>query len=183
MEEEFVVAIAAWQPFYSIAGSAAFTLAGLIFVAVSVKLDMIAFADEQGDLVQFARHTLGNFLALMIISLVFLIPKQDPYGMGIPLLSIGVLMIWRAAKLWKRFEFGRKEQRSLDSALFRSRLLIPNTVCYAMLIFISTELLYGNTYYLDWMTLVIIWLLLSGSLSAWLLMLRLAELGRKTEQA
>lgn len=103
--------------------------------------------------------------------------------MGIPLLSIGVLMIWRAAKLWKRFEFGRKEQRSLDSALFRSRLLIPNTVCYAMLIFISIELLYGNTHYLDWMTLVIIWLLLSGSLSAWLLMLRLAELGRKTGQA
>jgi hypothetical protein len=178
MAEDFTVAIAAWQPFYALAGSAAFTLAGLIFVAVSVKLDMVALAEEQGDLVQFARQTLGNFLALMIISLVFMIPKQGPYGTGIPFLSIGMLMMWRATKLWKKFEFESKEQRLLNSALFRFKLLIPNTVCYAVLIFISVELMYGNTVYLGWMTLVIIWLLLSSSLSAWLLMLRLAELAK-----
>jgi uncharacterized membrane protein len=177
--EDFTVAIAAWQPFYALAGSAAFTLAGLIFVAVSVKLDMIAIAEEKGDLVQFARHTLGNFLTLMIISLVFMIPRQEPRGTGIPFLFIGVLMIWRAAKLWKRFEFESREQRLLDSSLIRFKLLIPNTVCYAVLIFISVELLYGNTVYLGWMTLVIIWLLLSSSLSAWLLMLRLAELAKE----
>ena len=66
----------------------------------------------------------------------------------------------------------------MDTSLFRSELLIPNTVCYAMLIFISVELLYGNTSYLHWMTMVILWLLLAGSLSAWFLMLRLAKLAQ-----
>jgi hypothetical protein len=71
MADDFTVAIAAWQPFYTLAGSAAFTLAGLIFVAVSVKIDMIALAGKQGDLVQFAREILSNFLMLLLISLVF----------------------------------------------------------------------------------------------------------------
>ncbi len=178
MAEDFTAVIAAWQPFYNLAGSAAFTLAGLIFVAVSLNIGMVALAEEQGDLMQFARQTLGSFLALMIISLVFMIPGQDQYGTGLPLLSIGMLMMWRAAKLWKRFGFGSKEERLLDNALFRSELLVPNTVCYAVLIFISVELLYGNTDYLGWMTLVIIWLLLAGSLSAWFLMLRLAKMAQ-----
>ena len=51
MTDDFAAAIAAWQPFYTLAGSAAFTLAGLIFVVVSVKIDMIALAGEQGDLI------------------------------------------------------------------------------------------------------------------------------------
>ena len=178
MAGDFTAVIATWQPFYNLAGSAAFTLAGLIFVAVSINIGMFALAGDKGDLAQFARQTLGNFLALMIISLVFMIPRQNQHGTGIPLLIIGVIMMWRALTLWKRFEFGSKEQRFLDSALFRSRPLIPNTVCCAVLIFISVELLYGNTDYLGWMTMVVIWLLLAGSLSAWFLMLGLAKMAQ-----
>ena len=48
--------------------------------------------------------------------------------------------------------------------------------------FISEELIYENTYYLDWMTLVIIWLRIAGTLSAWSLMLRLAELTQENKQ-
>jgi hypothetical protein len=179
MAEAFTAAIAAWQLFYSLTGSAAFTLAGLVFVAVSINIGMFALAGEQGDLAQFARQTLGNFLALMLISLIFLIPAQGPYGIGIPLLFIGVIMMWRVAMLWKRFEFGRKERRFLDTSLFRFELLIPHTVCYAMLIFISVELLYGNTDYLYGMTLVVLWLLYYGSLCSWFLMLRLAKLAQE----
>ena len=178
MAGDFTAVIATWQPFYNLAGSAAFTLAGLIFVAVSINIGMFALAGEKGDLAQFARQTLGNFLALMIISLVFMVPGQNRHGTGITLLIIGVIMMWRALKLWKRFEFGSKEQRLLDNALFRSELLVPNTVCYAVLIFISVELLYGNTDYLGWMTMVVIWLLLAGSLSAWFLMLGLAKMAQ-----
>jgi len=35
---DFTAVIATWQPFYNLAGSAAFTLAGLIFVAVSMSI-------------------------------------------------------------------------------------------------------------------------------------------------
>jgi len=94
MIEDFTAAIAGWQIFYTVAGSAAFTLAGLVFVALSINIGIVALANEQGDLMQFARQTLGNFLALMIISLVFLIPGQDRYGMAIPLFLVPRYLEW-----------------------------------------------------------------------------------------
>ena len=42
MAGDFTAVIATWQPFYNLAGSAAFALAGLIFVAVSINIGMFA---------------------------------------------------------------------------------------------------------------------------------------------
>jgi hypothetical protein len=179
MVDDFSAAVAGWQSFYNLAGSAAFTLLGLVFVAVSINIGIMGRADEKGDLRQFARETLGSFLAIMIISLVFMIPAQGPRGIGIPLLVVGLLMLMRVAKLWKRFYFERKGELFMDRSLFQKRLLIPNSVCYLALILISIELLYGNADYLDWMTMVILWILLAGSINAWFLMLRLAELAQE----
>lgn len=176
MVENFAAIIEGWHDFYMLAGSAAATLLGLLFVAVSLHIDTIAKARKSGDVIEFVQRTLSNFLVILAFAFVFTIPRQSPYGTGIPLLLIGLLEMWRTVKLWKRFEFGSIEQRVLDIGKFRSNLLIPNTVCYLALIFISVELLYENTNYLGWMTMVIIWLLIDASESAWVLMLRLAEL-------
>ena len=182
MVDDFAAAIAGWQSFYNLAGSAAFTLLGLVFVAVSINIGMITLAGKQGDLVQFARETLTSFLTVMIIALVFMIPGQGPYGMGLPLLIIGLHRMWSAVKLWKRFQFESKEQRLLDNALLQRGLLIPNSVCYLTLITVSADLLHGSTNYLEWMTMVIIWLLIAGSIDAWALMLRLAELAKDNKE-
>jgi len=176
MAEDFAAIIAGWNDFYMLAGSAAATLLGLLFVAVSLHIDTIAKAKKSGDVVQFAQRTLSNFLVILAFAFIFVIPGQGPYGTGIPLLLLGLVEMWSTARLWKRFEFESKEQRVLNIAQFRSSILIPNTVCYLVLIFISIELLYGNTDYLSWMTMVIIWLLIDASESTWILMLRLAEL-------
>jgi hypothetical protein len=158
-------------------GSAAFTLLGLVF-AVSINIRTITMADKQGDLARFAYETLTSFLMVLIIALIFVIPEQGPYGMGIPLLIIGLLRMWSAAKLWKRFHFEGKGLRFLDNALFQRGLLIPNSICHLTLIVTSISLLYRSTNYLGWMTMVIIWLLIVGSMDAWALMLRLAVSGR-----
>jgi hypothetical protein len=179
MVSEFALAVERWNNFYMLAGSAAFTLLGLIFVAVSINIDLIAKPQKSEDLKAFAGQILANFLAIMIITLLFMIPRQTPIGLGIPLLFIGLVEMWRTIRLWKKFDFGSKERRLLDISQFRSRLLIPNTVCYFGMIFISVSLLYGDTGYLDLMTFVIIWLLFVGSLAAWILMMRLAELGQE----
>ena len=176
MVEDFAAIIDGWHDFYMLAGSAAATLLGLLFVAVSLHIDKIAKTRNSSDVVEFARRTLSNFLVILAVAFIFVIPGQSPYGTGIPLLLLGLVEMWRTAKLWKRFEFGSKEERVLGTVQFRSSLLIPNTVCYLAQIFISVELLYGNTNYLGWMTMVIIWLLIDASESAWILMLRLAEI-------
>ena len=50
MAEDFTVVVASWQPFYNLAGSAAFTLAGLVFVEVSLNIGKVALTGAQGDL-------------------------------------------------------------------------------------------------------------------------------------
>jgi len=175
MVEDFAAIIDEWHDFYMLAGSAAATLLGLLFVAVSLHIDTIAKTRKSSDVVEFARRTLSNFLVILAFAFIFVIPSQSRYGTGIPLLLLGLVEMWSIAKLWKRFEFGSKEERVLDTEQFRSSLLIPNTVCYMVQIFISVELLYGNTNYLGWMTMVVIWLIIDASESAWILMLRLAE--------
>jgi hypothetical protein len=49
MAEDFSIVIASWQPFYNLTGSAAFTLAGLVFVAVSINIGMLSLAGEKGN--------------------------------------------------------------------------------------------------------------------------------------
>jgi hypothetical protein len=49
MAEDFTAVIATWQHFYNLAGSAAFTLAGLVFVEVSLNIGKVAPAGAQGD--------------------------------------------------------------------------------------------------------------------------------------
>ncbi|OPY44899.1 MAG: hypothetical protein A4E47_01266 [Methanosaeta sp. PtaU1.Bin028] len=178
---EFAAVIESWHDFYMLAGSAAFTLLGLLFVAVSLNIDLIAAPRNSEDLTVFSLQTLMNFLSILLIALVFMIPEQSEYGTGIPLLFIGLLEMWRTVGLWRRFGFKGKEQRLLKRDQFQSRLLIPNTICYAALIMISAELLHGDTGLLDWMTMVVIWLLIDGSLGAWTLMLRLGEIGQNTK--
>ncbi len=172
----FATDIEAWHDFYMLAGSAAATLLGLLFVAVSLHIDMISKASESGEVRMFSRRTFANFLIILSFAFIFLIPNQNPTGTGIPLLIIGLLELGETAILWKRYERGGKGEQFMDAWQFRSKLLIPNTVCYMALIFISVNLLMENTDYLGWMVLVIIWLLIVASQSAWILMLRLAEM-------
>ncbi len=176
MVESFAADIASWNNFYMLAGSAAATLLGLLFVAVSLHIDIISKIGKSGDAMTFAFQTFVNFLLILSFAFIFMIPNPRPSGTGVPLLILGLLELWRTARLWKSFEFGGKEGRVLDAWEFRLRLLIPNTACYMALIFISVELLFGNTAYLSWMVMVIIWLLIAASQSAWILMLRLAEI-------
>ena len=175
MIDEFASTIDSWTNFYMLAGSAAFVLLGLVFVAVSINIDIIGETTQNRDLNAFSSQIYLNFLAIAIISLVFVIPKQTPHGLGIALLLIGSIETFRTARLWRKFEFGYKGQRNLNVNQFRRRLLIPNSICYLTLIFISLSVINGNTRYLDWMTMVVIWLLISGSLSSWVLLLRLAS--------
>ena len=53
-------------------GSVAATLIGLIFVSVSLHIDVIASARKDSDIRAMARQTFGNFLLIISFALVYL---------------------------------------------------------------------------------------------------------------
>ena len=90
MHATFSSTVAGWQTFYLLAGTASATLAGLIFVAVSLHLDLVG---ESGISAIFAlaRRTLSSFVLVVIIALVFVVPNQGPQLLGWSLLTIGIV--------------------------------------------------------------------------------------------
>jgi hypothetical protein len=176
MVESFAATIESWHDFYMLAGSAAATLLGLLFVAVSLHIDILSKARKSADVSMFALQAFANFLIIISFAFIFMVPDESPSSMGIPLLSLGLLELLQTARLWRSFEFGDRKERILDAWQFRWRLLIPNTICYSALIFISVKLLFGNANYIGWMIMVTIWLLISASHNAWILMMSLAEI-------
>ncbi|MGI8826231.1 MAG: hypothetical protein ACR2JC_11415 [Chloroflexota bacterium] len=90
MHASFSSTIASWQSFYVLAGSASATLIGLLFVAVSLHIDLIG---ESGAAVilSMARRTFIRFILVVLVALLFLVPHQNPQGLGLPLLALGVV--------------------------------------------------------------------------------------------
>lgn len=69
---EYVFLAARWHDFYLIAGAAAATLVGLLFVGLSLHLRIVVSRDEVRSL---ARVTLANFGLLLLVSLFIVVPQ------------------------------------------------------------------------------------------------------------
>jgi hypothetical protein len=177
----FVESIDSWRDFYMLTGSASATLVGLIFVAVTLHIDVIAEAKKSSDIRMLAEEIFINFLIILSFAFIFLIPSDTPTGVGYPLLILGTIQIVHTAILWLRFLRSRGEHRVFASSMILSGLLIPNTICYLTLIVIGADVLQGGTNYLGWMVMVIVWLTISAVKNTWHLMMRVAELKRNRQ--
>jgi len=182
MSSPFIEEIATWQDFYMLTGSAAATLMGLIFVSVSLHIDIISRTEKYEDIRAMAIQTFFNFLLILGFAFIFMVPSDTPYGFGIPLLILGILGLVRTARLWLRFGIKASSKDQVFKVnQIRRRLLIPNTVCFIALIAVALDFLQWHTNLIDWMVMIVIWLTISATLIAWELMLRVGELKRSNQ--
>ena len=126
----FVESIDSWRDFYMLTGSASATLVGLIFVAVTLHIDVIAEAKKSSDIRMLAEEIFINFLMILSFAFIFTVPSDTPSGIGYPLLILGTIQIVHTAALWLRFLRSKGEHRAFASSMILRGLLIPNTICY-----------------------------------------------------
>lgn len=158
MSPSFAETISNWTNFWMLTGSVAATLIGLIFVSVSLHIDVIASARKDSDIKAMARQTFGNFLLII---------------------SFALWQLARTGLLWIKFGQGKiSEGQVFAASQIRGNLLIPDTICYLTLVYLAIEIMQGDTSDLGWIVMVVIWILISATKSAWDLMIRLAELKR-----
>ena len=86
-----------WQVFYATLAAACATLTGLLFVALSLNADG-ARPDDDADRMAVARQTFAEFLLVLMVALVFLIPHQVPLGLGVALLALGLASSFSAVR-------------------------------------------------------------------------------------
>jgi hypothetical protein len=68
-------AVEGWHDFYLMIGAAAATLMGLLFVSLSLNVDIIACQASAGLRV-LAAQTFTSFLSAVMLAVLFLIPSQ-----------------------------------------------------------------------------------------------------------
>ena len=161
----FTNTIAEWETFYLLTGTAAATLMGLLFVAVSIHVETF-HQRTSNEMHLFAVLTFNCFFYVLLISIVFLIPHITGLGLGLPLLLFGLLAVVSTLIQQRR---ARKAHPGSGQAGFASRFNLP-IVSLILLVLSSIGVLVGSSLGLYGYVAVIILLLMSASLNAWSLL-------------
>jgi hypothetical protein len=111
-----------WHDFFLLSGTAAVTLAGLLFVAISLHLETLIHATRE-HLLALARVTLLSFVIVMVISLMMLVPVQSLRETAVELMLFGGVP---AAVTLRMLRVGRGvDHADFRHSLFQRRLIIP----------------------------------------------------------
>jgi hypothetical protein len=96
-----------WHDFFLLAGTAGVTLVGLLFVSLSLHVQVL-FKEEHGDFREMALQAFQGYLYVLVTALLFLLPVVDPRFQLLTYGLVNVLMIFRAAARLPAFLKARK---------------------------------------------------------------------------
>jgi hypothetical protein len=162
-----------WSTFAEIAGGAAAALLGLLFVAVSIRIGVIARSQE---LRNRAAQTLALFVTVLFVGILLSIPDQSFRVLAIELVALsaitGVAML-----LLDRRARAESNERDASARNVASTLdaVAPNTVTSTLLLVAGVLLLSGLHAGLDVLVLPVLAALVGGVVNAWLLLTKLPE--------
>jgi hypothetical protein len=161
--EVFSQQIQEWQMFFATVAGASATLMGLIFLSLSLNLEAVRKAKDE-SLGQIAWQTFTNFFFLIMFAFVFLVPRQTPLGVGLPLLLICVVAI---AITLARTIRAKMAGAALNNVLIES---VPSLAAFIGMAAITVLLLLGIADNLMWLLPVVIVLLAVAVRNAWSLL-------------
>lgn len=93
--DAFTQQIAQWQWFFGTVSASAATFTGLLFVSLSVNRSPTG--PLAGTRLIKARRSFGDFIFVLMMGLVFLVPHQVPGGLALALLVLGVPERWASS--------------------------------------------------------------------------------------
>jgi len=166
--DSFAQTVTQWHDFYIMVGTAAATLVGLLFIGLTLNIDLIR-RSEFADVQTLATLTFNGFFYAIIFAVVFLIPDQVPIGLGLPLLSLGGL---GGLNVLVQFRRTRKSHRVWGHSTVSSRFFWPFMLLLAVVV-IAISVITGATWGFYWLVPVMILLLATGSRNAWDLLISL----------
>lgn len=176
--DAFARVIEQWHDFYLMAGTAGATLIGLLFVSVSLHVDLITDPTATAVLAS-ARRAFLSFIIIVLIALMFLVPAQSSRGLGLPLV---IFSLFDLARTVRYVGLLRRERAHLSDLLGSASVLGRIGLGLASslgLLAVSLTILSGTTEYLSWLVGVIGVLLVGAAENCWNLLLNLAVAKRR----
>jgi len=151
-------------------GGTAATILGLLFVALSLNLDVIN-REENAHLRALAVQSFTCLVSILFTAFVFLIPEADPIGIGIAFVMIGLVGALRAVQ---QFIAARKSRTDALGISSFWRFVVP-VLCFLGFISVGILVIQGDVRALNWLVGAIIFLIISATRSSWDLLVRVKK--------
>jgi|WetSurMetagenome_2_1015567.scaffolds.fasta_scaffold26661_4 hypothetical protein len=164
--DTFLQSLESWQIFYATVAAASATLTGLLFVSLSLNRERLK-GPRAENILALSRCTFGDFLYVLMISLVFIVPHQVPYSLTVALLVLG-LSRGLGLILQARRHLRSRRQR-LDLRLAFRDIGLP-FIATIGLIAVAIFIYFRVTNAIFWLVAVIAALLVTACWNAWLLL-------------
>jgi len=166
--------VAEWTAFYAFTGGSAATLLGLLFVAVSLRLDLF-HCREVTDVRDFAAFAFVSLLGAMVVAGVARAPHVGRGTLAWPLFTLGVggaLVGTRLVREWARLNPNGGDGRHTSARIRRQFLavLVLTVVPFAGLIVVARLVWHGLGGALLTLAVVEGLLLASAAIASWALL-------------
>ena len=169
----FSVTLHEWHDLFIVSGTAGATLLGLLFVALSLNADLI-LSGERSHLKNVAAQSFQNYMAILLVSFLMLMPTTPARPLGFGLMAIAVANA--AFATYRLFKVARAPDVHLGRGR-RVRLLLPSAFGYLCLLLGGLDLFQGPTgETISLVAAAMMLLLVSATAMAWDLLVRVAEL-------
>ena len=164
MSDALALPLQGWQDFYILAGTAAATLVGLMFVAISLGSRLIT-QQSMAALRVFLTPTIIHFIYVLVLATVMLIPAVRRMPLGILLVIAGLLSFGRSVSTVP-YMLRQHRQQIIDAHDWTWYLIVPSLI-YLMFVGTGIGLLLGANQALNGLAFVSILLLVNGVRNAW----------------
>ena len=156
-------AVAEWHDFFAAVAGVAATLVGLLFV--SLALNPAVMADEgPAGLRTWAGQTFHNFLMVLFVALVVLIPDSEPVGLGLPVLIVG---LWGVARVVADLRQVRRDpDPEWHGRQAMTRFASP-LAGYAIAVWVGIQVLRGDADAVGWLVATVFFLMMSAAGNCW----------------
>jgi hypothetical protein len=169
-------AIAEWHDFFAAVAGVAGTLVGLLFVALGLNPTIMA-DDSPAGLRVWAGQTFHNFLVLLVLGLIGLVPDDRRETLAIALAIIGVQGIIRVLGDIRRVRADPDPQWSGWRAL--SSFLSPLTA-YVICLWLAYRIWEGDADALGWLIGIVFFLTFSAAISSWEILKSIGDVHRES---
>ena len=156
-----------WHDFYILSGTAAATLVGLMFVAISLASRLITERSRPA-LQVFVHPTLIHFIYVLVLASVVMVPTLTRRPLGVLLVLVGLLSFANALRMVPYMRQQQREQETdrADWVDWVWYLIVPS-VSYLLFVGAGIGLLLGINRALDILAIASILLLVNGIRNAW----------------
>ena len=175
----FATATLAWQSFYLLVGTAAATLVGLMFVAVTFGSSLVT-AETSPTARAFLDPTFTHFVQILLTACLVTIPSMGQALLGVLCLLIAALRLAALVRVYRHMRQAHRTHNDLELSDWLSGVVFP-LFCHLLLGAAGFAFVEERAIAFNLLAIVTIAILLIGVFGAWELMVWMAIARARTK--